>query len=326
MRRLPASWLAGCLALAGAAPAASQITGMPAFGLGGFERSEPVSITADVLEAQERDGGRVLSFRRNVRVRQGALRLHTGQLEAVYRGGAQEPERLSARGGAQVQEGSRRAECDEVVYHREARTLVCVGDPARLWDGEDHISGARFHFDLADHRVEVSGGTRLEIHRSWLPEPAGGGEAGAGEGEERDLEVEALRGEGPVTVESRELVARDDAGARTLRFAGDVVVRRGELSLRSDELLLHFPPGAQQPERLVADGSVVVRDPGREAQCARAEYRPGPRTVDCQGGARLREGDDRLESESLHLDLAARRVDAIGRATLWLDPSRRGPS
>jgi len=321
MRRLPASWIGGCLALIGAGPAAGQIAEVPVFGLGAFERNAPVSITADVLDAQERDGRRVLSFRRNVRVRQGDLRLRTGRLEAVYRDGAQEPERLSARGGARVQEGSRRAECDEVVYQREARTLVCRGGPARLWDGEDHISGEVFHFDLADHRVEVSGGTRLEIHRSWLPELEG-----ESEGEEPDLEIEALRGEGPVTVESRELEARDDDGARTIRFAGDVVVHRGELSLRSDELVLAFPAGAQQPERLVAEGSVVVRDAAREAQCARAEYRPGLRTVDCQGGARLREGDDRLESEALHLDLGAQRVDATGRATLWLDLGRRGPS
>lgn len=319
MRGAPVALLAGWLLLAAAGPAAGRGPEVPVFGLGGFERSAPVSITADGLEASERDGLRVLRFQRNVRVRQGALELRTGRLEAVYRDGAQEPERLSARGGARVQEGSRRAECDEVLYEREARTLVCRGAPARLWDGEDTIAGEAFHFDLADHRVEVRGGTRLEIHRAWLPELAG-------EEEELDFELEALSGPGPVTVESLALEAHDDAGARAIRFAGDVVVRRGELSLRADELTLQFPAGTSQPERLVADGSVVVNDGAREARCARAEYRPGLRTVDCQGGAELREGDDWLQSEALHLDLGARRVDATGRATLRLDPNGREPS
>jgi len=305
--RRPLAFLVLVLALA--PPGSAQVPEVPVFGLGAFERGEPISITADALEARDDGSRRVIQFRRNVRVRQGALRLRTERLEAVYGAGAREPDSLSARGATRIEEGSRRALCSEVVYDRPGRTLVCRGEPAELWDGDDHIRGPEFHFDLADHRVEVRGGTHLEIQRAWLPESA-----------EAEDELEALRGPGPVNVVSEHLEAREDGGDRTIRFSGAVAVTRGELSLRADELVLHFPEGAQQPERLVAQGEVVVREAAREARCARAEYRPGLRTVLCDGGARLRDGRDQLDSQTLHLDLGARRVDATGSAVLRMDP------
>lgn len=299
------------LGLALAVPGLAQVPDVPVFGLGGFERGDPISITADKLEAQDGSQRRRLTFRRNVLVRQGGLSLRADRLEAVYDAGASEPARLSALGRARIEEGTRRASCGEVSYDRDRRELFCRGEPAELWDAEDQLSGREIRFDLADHRVVVEGDTRLVIHREWLPQAS-----------DVEAEIAELGGPGPVTVQAQRLEARDEDGNRQIHFSGEVRVTRGGLELRADELVLNFPAGANQPEQFLARGQVQVRQTGREADCAEAEYRPGLQTVVCRGGAELRQGNDRLASEQILLDLGARQVDATGGATLWVDPSR----
>ncbi|MDH3687144.1 MAG: hypothetical protein OEP95_13020, partial [Myxococcales bacterium] len=136
---------------------------LPPFGLGDFQRSEPIAITAEKLEAQDTSGRRTLAFRRNVIVKQGPLRLSSDVLSAEYHKGDDQPRRLEARGRVEIREGARRARCTRAVYDRPAQSIRCHGDPAELWDGDDRLTGAEIHFDLAARSVAVTGGTQVEI-------------------------------------------------------------------------------------------------------------------------------------------------------------------
>jgi len=344
--------LPGALAaLALLVPLASAASGAPPpFGLGDFDADEPIAITADKLEAVERDGVRTLSFQRNVEVRQGALVFHARHLEARFPEGARQPVWLEARGDVRIRERERRAHCDQASYDRGAQRIVCRGTPARLRDGDDTLEGREVVFDLDARRVTVEGGADVEIHRSLAgetDEPAAGdapatpepvpegpvdaeaapGDAPAGAAapqadrpatgpDPRDEALQRIREGGPVAIRADALEAHDREGARTIRFHGDVRVRQGGLTLRAGELQALYPPQGRKPDRLLAQDDVVIREGEREARCQRADYRPSERSVTCEGDARLRDGADRLFGEKIAFDFGARQVRVSGDTRL----------
>jgi lipopolysaccharide transport protein LptA len=304
---LASAWLAGAATAVG--------PDLPPFGLGDFDREEPISITADQLEARDDQGRRTLAFRRDVEVRQGPLRLSAEVLEAVYVDGDSQPRSLSASGGVEIREGTRRARCGQALYDRPAQSIVCRGDPAELWDGNDRLAGGAISFDLARKSVRVEGGTEVEIHRELAD--ADLAEAGA------DAEIlERVRGKGPVTIRAAGLEASDSANERRIRFAGDVVLRHGGIELRAQELEAVYPPQATQPDRLIARENVVLTEGEREARCAYAEYHLPERRIACEGDAVLRDHEDHLAGDRIAFDFESRQVDAVGRTRLRVQSTR----
>ncbi len=285
---------------------------LPPFGLGDFQRSEPIAITAEKLEAQDASDRRTLAFRRNVVVKQGPLRLSSDVLSAEYRDGDDQPRRLEARGRVEIREGLRRARCDRAIYDRPAESIRCLGDPAELWDGDDRLTGSEIRFDLASRSVAVTGGTRVEIRRDLTETEL------SDFGEIEDEEVaERLREGGPISIVSERLEASDPGDERRIRFAGDVVLEQGDVTLRTEELVAIYPPEATQPEKLLASGDVVLTEGAlREGRCEHAEYTLAERVIVCEGDAVLREGADRLEGDRIAFDFRARKVDAVGRTRL----------
>lgn len=308
---------AGFVGALAAGAAAAVGPDLPPFGLGAFDRSEPITITADQLEAREQDGTRRLAFRRAVRVNQGPLSLAADVLEAVYVAGESQPRELEARGSVEIREGSRRARCEHARYDRAEQKLVCTGRPAELWDADDRLAGGGIFFDLARKSVRVENGTQVELHR----------ELSEADLAEYGADPEALarvRGKGPLTVRADTLEASDPvAGERRIRFGGGVTLAQGDIELRARELEAIYPPGATKPDRLIARHEVAVREGGRAAQCQLAEYRLADRQLACSGAAVLRDGDDHLEGERIAFDFGAQKVDAIGRTRLFVQSLRR---
>jgi len=288
---------------------------LPPFGLGAFDREEPISITADELEARDDQGRRTLAFRRDVEVRQGPLQLAAEVLEAVYVDGDSQPRSLSARGGVEIREGTRRARCEQALYDRPAQSIVCRGAPAELRDGDDRLAGGIISFDLARKSVRVEGGTEVAIHRELA-------DADLDEAVPDAEVLERVRGKGPVTIRAAGLEASDPGSERRIRFVGGVVVRHGGIELRALELLAVYPPQATQPDQLIARGEVVLSEGAREARCAYAEYRLPERRITCEGDAELRDHEDRLAGDRIAFDFASRQVDAVGRTRLSVQSTR----
>jgi lipopolysaccharide export system protein LptA len=300
--------------LAGAAGAVGP--DLPPFGLGAFDREEPITITAEQLEASNDDGRRTLAFRRDVDVRQGPLHLSAALLEAVYVDGDTQPYSLRARGGVEIREGLRRARCEEALYDRPARSIVCHGTPAELWDGDDRLAGGSIAFDLARQSVRVDGGAEVEIHRELA-------DVDLGEGAPDAEALERLRGRGPVTIRAAALEASDPGDERRIRFTGGVVLKQGGIELRARELEAVYPPQATQPDRLIARHDVVLTEGDREARCAHAEYRLPVRRIACEGDAVLRDREDRLSGDRIAFDFETRQVDASGNTRLSVQSTQR---
>jgi lipopolysaccharide transport protein LptA len=289
---------------------------LPPFGLGAFDRQEPIAITAEQLDARDQDGLRKLAFRHRVEVRQGPLALSADVLEAVYVSGESQPRELEARGGVSIREGTRRARCEEARYDRPAQQLVCRGNPAELFDGDDRLAGRVISFDLAKKTVHVERGTEVEIERELAPEDLT--EFGA----DPEL-VERVRGKGPLVILADTLEASDPGTSeRRIRFAGGVELRQGDIELRARELEAIYPPGATQPDRLIAREDVALRQGDREAHCQYAEYQLQERRLACEGDAVLQERADRLEGERIAFDFGTQKVDVTGRTRLSVQSLR----
>lgn len=278
----------------------------------GGDRRAPVTIKADVLEASESSEARTLRFERNVEVRQGEMLLRTDWLEAVYPRGAKQPARLRARGGVLLREGGREARCDRADYEQAAARITCEGD-AVLKDGADEVRGESIVFDLEARRAIVRGGTRVAV----VPRE------GTSTRSELLAGLERLGGHGAVTIDADEIQAWDTPEGRRVTFAGRVGVARDDVALEAAHIEAFYPPGASEPERLVASGEVRVTQGEREARCQRAEYRHGARQLECSGDARLRQADDRLSGDRIAFDLAAERLVVSGRSHLTLAPRER---
>jgi len=136
----------------------------------GFDDGAPIEIKADEAEIVNRAQGRELLFEHNVLVKQANVTLRSDRLEASYKRGESEPERLVAQGRVSVDQGDRRAKCDRAIYLRSARRLTCSGH-AELVQGCDVVRGESIRFDLADDRARVEGAASIVIR----PEADGGG-------------------------------------------------------------------------------------------------------------------------------------------------------
>ncbi len=137
----------------------------PATGTGllDIESGEPLSITADELEAIELpDGRRQLLFTRSVNVEQGGLVVRADRLEAHYAADATQPERLVASGNVRVAQKSRQLSCARATYFPGEERLECVGN-ARLRDGSNQVDGERIEILFAQDRIRVQGGAVVNV-------------------------------------------------------------------------------------------------------------------------------------------------------------------
>jgi lipopolysaccharide transport protein LptA len=285
------------------------------FSLGDFDRSAPVVIRADELEATEQDGRREIVFRRHVQVRQGTLEVNSDELSALYPAGAKQPSRLEAKGAVTVREGTRSARCERVVYDRLARTLACLGQGS-LRDGDDRMAGQSIRFDLARRTVSVGGGTEVWFEPRSLARQAQGEEKGASG-------LPVLRETIPARVRASKLEASDDESGRHIAFEGDVELSQQGTTLRAQRLEALYPPGVDQPDRLVAVGGVSLSEGMREAQCERAEYLRLENRVLCQQGV-AHNGDDRLEGDVIDFALGEEKLAVRGHTRLVLAPREPG--
>lgn len=97
-----------------------------------------------------------------------------------------------------------------------------------------------------------------------------------------------------------------DLAARTARFSGAVVVKRGGVELRCATLDVRYA-GADRIDTVVATGDVRVRQGDRTASAATAELVGATGEIALTGGPRLAEGPNTLHG---------------ARIVLWLDDER----
>lgn len=151
--------------------------------------------------------------------------------------------------------------------------------------------------------------------------------AGAADGLAAEVEAATPFGLGladadqPISIRADELEAISSGGERRLVFTTNVTVDQADVHIESRRLEAFYPKGQSQPERLVADGDVRLRQKLVEARCDHATYERTQRFLVCRGHAELRDGDNRVRGAVIEFDLEREVVRVKGGVSVLLQSS-----
>ncbi|UQZ88636.1 lipopolysaccharide transport periplasmic protein LptA [Deltaproteobacteria bacterium Smac51] len=137
----------------------------------------PIAISADTLEAD--DPGGLVTFKGAVVARQGQMTLTCDLMKVFYNASSQaqaaeaasaenrQIDRVECNGNVKIVEGERLAVGQKAVYLAQAlpRRIVLTGE-ARIWQGQDSLTGHQVTYYLDDNRSLVEGGGRRDRVRA----------------------------------------------------------------------------------------------------------------------------------------------------------------
>jgi lipopolysaccharide transport protein LptA len=131
--------------------------------------------------------------------------------------------------------------------------------------------------------------------------------------------------EAPITIKSDTLDVFEDGGRRRFQFAGNVRAKQADLVIRSERLEAFYPPNGSQPDRIVAIGSVSMRQAGRTARCAQATfYRKDDRIVCIGDVAEVEQGCDIVRGREIVFHTASQLLKVNGAADVRINPDAKG--
>ncbi|HXN82046.1 MAG TPA: LptA/OstA family protein [Myxococcales bacterium] len=231
--------------------------------------------------------------------------------------GKQDLRRFTVDGSVHVTRQSRTADGAHAEYDGVAQTLLLTGanqsaakgtpeaEGPVLRDGPELLLGDRILLHLDSDDVEVAR-PRLVLQRS----PAAGKEPPAS-GAAAPPVV-------PVRVEARRLHL--DSGRRIARFADDVVLRRGDMTVRGPLLDARYDRQGDLTNMIVS-GGVELEEGDRRATGRQAVYDAVTRKVVLTGDPKLYDRGDQLAGERIEMALDSHEVK-VDRARGRLRPER----
>ena len=236
------------------------------------------------LTVQHRERRAVFSG--GVVLTQGDLVVRCPELVAHY-DAASRIERVVCAEGVRAEQGARTMEAGSGEFDNVGRTLVLSGEPI-IREGERWIRGETMVWEVDHRRARVERG-EAELPAADLPPLAG--RAGAG----------------PLRVNAPEIVY--EADARTTRFDGGVVARRGAMTLRAGRLVAVTSVDGRLESAWTEAGPVVVSEGLRRARAGKAELMAGGRRLILTGQPRVSEGESFLEGDRVIFFLGQDRVE-----------------
>jgi|SRR5438067_1059883 len=210
-----------------------------------------------------------------------------------------EVRRFTVDGHVHVQRGERTAEAEHGELDNETQVLVLTGagkeDPV-LRDGPETLTGERIQLHLDSEDVNVVR-PRIVLRRS-APETSDGS--------------------APLLtrVEAAKLFL--DRSEQLARFTDDVVVRRGDMTVRGPRMDARYDKSGEVT-RLLLSGGVEMKQGDRRAVAQKADYDPRARELTLTGQPRLFDRGDTLAGERITVNLDSHEV-RVDRAHGLLRP------
>ena len=203
----------------------------------------------------------------------------------------QQLQRFTIDGHVHVERGTRTADGGHAVVDLPAQTLVLTGTPEAepvLKDGSETLVGERIVLHLDNDDVDVTR-PKLTLRRS-LPEDGAKGKGGKPT---------------PVRVEALKLFL--DQVRHLARFSDEVVVHRGDATVRSPRMDARYDASGLVT-RLEMRGGVDLRQGDRRGTSRNADYDARTREVVLTGQPRLYDRGDMLEGDRIGLGLDSKQV------------------
>jgi lipopolysaccharide transport protein LptA len=130
-----------------------------------------------------------------------------------------------------------------------------------------------------------------------------------------------FRKDAPISIHSDMLDVFDKGGAKRFVFTGGVTALQAGLEIRCQRLEAHYPPGRSQPARIVATGSVKMKQEGRVAICEEAIfYRDDDRIVCIGNVAEVEQGCDLVRGREITFHTATEELKVKGAADVRINP------
>ena len=162
---MPTRFALVCAFLISATSALAQAANI-ALGTGGFDRNQPVEVTADALSVDQENGRAV--FDGNVLVVQGDVRLSAGKVTVEYKQVDGKPSGISqlvATGGVTFVTASDAVEAKEAIYSVEGANVRLKGD-VLLTQGPNAIAGDTMVINLETGSGTMEGRVRTVFNPS----------------------------------------------------------------------------------------------------------------------------------------------------------------
>ncbi len=114
----------------------------------------------------------------------------------------------------------------------------------------------------------------------------------------------------PIEITADRLSA--DNAKSSVTFEGTVHAKQGDVTLNADKIFAEYSKGAGAIEKIVADGSVRVTQPGRTATAARAVFYNLEQRIVLSGDTVLTQGENTLKGETVTIYLKENRSVVSG--------------
>ncbi|RIL06480.1 MAG: hypothetical protein DCC71_06655 [Proteobacteria bacterium] len=137
---------------------------------------------------------------------------------------------------------------------------------------------------------------------------------------EQNVSMFPIQGDKPLSIRSDELEAIEEGGRRRLVFTRSVNVEQADLKVQADRLEALYPPGGDQPDRLIANGRVRVSQRDKTMLCDAATFYQNEDRLVCTGNAELRQGGDRVRGKEIEIFVKQNRVKVRGGAVVNVAP------
>lgn len=172
--------------------------------------------------------------------------------------------------------------------------------------------------------VREARGEEPDVSSAAPVSPKEAATAPPGASTEPSVSMFPIQGDKPLSIKSDELEAIEEGGRRRLVFTRSVNVEQDDLKVHADRLEALYPPGVNQPDRLVANGNVRVTQRDKTMLCDAATFYQSEDRLVCTGNAELRQGSDRVQGREIEIFVKQNRVKVKGGATVNVAPSSPG--
>ncbi|MEA2068024.1 MAG: LptA/OstA family protein [Verrucomicrobiota bacterium] len=213
-----------------------------------------------------------------------------------------EVESIEAKGGVEIESGTRRASADQAVYSYQ-NGFVQLEGKATASDGGNRLSGERIELWIkGDRKMVCEPNALLEVTGAsgFMLDGVPGGAVG-------DTEIRADR------------AVYDESKGRA-ELVGNVRVRDPRGAMNSESVRLFLKEGSEI-DWIEASGGVIIQSSGRKALADRATYHADEGKFTLEGGPKVKQGQHIMTGDRITFWHGTRRMvcEPNARVLLYLD-------
>lgn len=161
------------LASAGESPARAGDEGKKASSNFEFNKKDPVYITADWMEVDQKKNS--ITYKGRVVAIQNDMTMRSEALTAYYDPEMKQMKQIVAEGKVNAVQGNRVATGEKAVFDDRAKTVTLTGSPV-MRQGNSQVSGAKIVYFIEQDKATVEGDGKARVEATVFPEEIKGRE------------------------------------------------------------------------------------------------------------------------------------------------------